>query len=219
MEKLLIFIKHHFSYLWKIIEFINGLIFSVLYKKRLGKILPAIFNEYTKPPFVFRSLKAIDAVPLYDMINRQDTIDMEYFRPHGLDVFSIRKQFSNRAFLMMGAFDKDQIVGYFFLRFFINRKCFVGRIIDKPYRGRGIGLVMNDIMYETAWRMKFRCQSTISKNNTAIMHAHSMNNRMVVIKELQNDYLLVEFIKDAKGKRCRAKSLKLRAEYGKQAAF
>ncbi len=96
---------------------------------------------------------------------------------------------------MMGAFNQDKIVGYFFLRFFPNKQCFVGRLIDKEYRGQGIGTVMNNIMYETAWRMKFRCLSTISKNNIAVIRAHAKNPNMNVIKELQNDYLLVEFVR------------------------
>jgi len=85
-------------------------------------------------------------------------------------------------------------VGYFFLRFFANRKCFVGRIIDREYRGMGIGNGMNRIMYRTAWNMGFRCLSTMSKNNSAVMKAHQKNSSMLVLKELQNDYILVEFI-------------------------
>jgi hypothetical protein len=99
---------------------------------------------------------------------------------------------------MMGSFDGNKMTGYFFLRFFANKKCFVGRLIDKDYRGRGIGPVMNNIMYETAWRMSFHCLSTISRNNKAVMRAHAKNRTMIVLKELQNDYLLVEFIREPK---------------------
>ena len=95
---------------------------------------------------------------------------------------------------MMGTFADQKMVGYFFLRFFANRKCFVGRLIDKEYRGKGIGYEMNKIMYNTAWEMGFRCLSTISKNNKSVMGAHAKNSAMIVLKELQNDYLLVEFI-------------------------
>jgi hypothetical protein len=86
------------------------------------------------------------------------------------------------------------MAGYFFLRFFMNGKCFVGRLIDKDYRGKHIGKVMNRIMYETAWKMNFRCLSTISKNNQFVMRSHADNQKMVVLKDLQNDYLLVEFL-------------------------
>ena len=94
----------------------------------------------------------------------------------------------------MYAFDGDRLAGYFFLRFFANRKCFVGRILDREYRGKGIGNEMNRIMYRTAWSMGFRCLSTMSKNNRAVMKAHSRNSTMVVLKELQSEYILVEFV-------------------------
>ncbi len=100
---------------------------------------------------------------------------------------------------MMGVFQDNLLVGYFFLRFFFNRKCFVGRLIDKDFRGKGIGGEMNRIMYETAWRMKFRCLSTISQDNTSVMRAHSKNETMKVLKHLKNNYMLVEFVKADKG--------------------
>ena len=74
----------------------------------------------------------------------------------------------------------------------------MGRLIDKDFRGKGIGELMNNIMYTISWNMGFRCLSTISKNNTAVISAHKKNTAMVVIKELSNDYLLVEFVQKCK---------------------
>jgi hypothetical protein len=195
MEKFLIFIKHHFKFLWKIIEWGNGIVFLLVYSRKLDTVTTDVFKEFTDDNFTFRKLNLSDVEPLYNLIRSQNASDLEYFKPHGLDLHSIRKQHRNHAFLMMGSFANGNITGYFFLRFFINRKCFVGRLIDEKYRGRGIGLVMNKIMYETAWRMNFRCLSTISRNNKAVMKAHSRNQSMLILKELQNDYLLVEFIR------------------------
>ncbi len=198
MEKILIFIKHHFGFLWKIIEWINGSLFQCFYSSRLEKILPQVFNESANSTFLFRRLQISDAESLYDLIENQEKSDLEYFSPHGFDMVSIERQFKNRSFLMMGVFDKEKMIGYFFLRFFVNRKCFVGRLIDKQYRGKGIGLIMNDIMYETSWRMDFRCLSTISKNNKSVMKAHAKNPTIRILKELQNDYMLVEFVRNEK---------------------
>lgn len=195
MERLLIFIKHHFAFLWEIIEWSNGLLFSLFYKPRMKKVLADVFKEFTTAGFHFRTLTLADIDTLHELINSQPASDLTYFSPHGFDLKSLQAQFKKPSFLMMGAFEGNKMVGYFFLRFFFNRKCFVGRLINKDHRGKGIGLVMNKIMYETAWRLNFRCQSTISKNNAAVMKAHSKNLNMVVLKELQHDYLLVEFIK------------------------
>ena len=161
----------------------------------MERVVPAVFNEVVIPPFSYRRLDTKDAELVYDLIHAQEASDLEFFHPHGFDLNSIRKQFMNFSFLMMGAFEGDKLAGYFFLRFFVNKKCFVGRLIDKNYRGKGIGHVMNTIMYETAWRMGFRCLSTISRNNSLVMRAHSKNPNMKVLKELQNDYLLVEFVR------------------------
>jgi RimJ/RimL family protein N-acetyltransferase len=177
------------------IEWGNGIIFSLLYRPAMEKVLPSVFQELGSSPFSYKRLHVSDVKDLWKMIYLQEDSDLTYFSPHEFDSISLEKQFHNRAFLMMGAFDKDRLVGYFFLRFFANRKCFVGRLIDKPYRGKGIGNEMNTIMYQIAWRMGFRCLSTISKNNDAVIRAHAKNSTMVVLKELQNDYMLVEFVK------------------------
>jgi hypothetical protein len=98
---------------------------------------------------------------------------------------------------MMGAFASDELVGYFFLRFFFNKKCFVGRLVDYKYRRKRIGEGMNHIMYGIAWQMGFRCLSTISVNNSNVMVAHARNPNMVILKHLRNNFILVEFKRDS----------------------
>lgn len=196
MEKLLIFIKHNLPLVWLAIEWINGILFHVLYGKKMNSVLPNVFKDGIRQPYSVRRLDISDSEALFTMINNQDENDLRYFNPHRFDLGSITRALSNRSMLMMGIFDEGTIAGYFFLRFFANRKCFVGRLIDIKYRGKGIGQIMNYIMYETAWRMGFRCLSTISRNNTAVMKAHASNRQMVVLKELQNNYLLVEFVRE-----------------------
>lgn len=197
MEKLLIFIKHHFATLWYIIEWSNGKLCSLMYKSRMDRTTIEVLDEFKDYSYSFRRLNVSDAKSICNMIQSQAPSDLKYFNPHRFDLSSIQKQLYKRAFLMMGAFEGDSLVGYFFLRFFANRRCFVGRIIDKPYRGKGIGIAMNQIMYNISWRMGFRCLSTISRNNSNVIAAHSKNPFMIVLKELQNDYLLVEFVKPA----------------------
>ena len=194
MEQLLIFIKHHFRFLWELIEWSNSILFRLLYAHKLERIQSEVLGKAIPARFNSRLLKGTDMKLLHKMIADQDPEDLTYFHPHEFDLNSLNKQLKKTSFLMMGTFDDKRLVGYFFLRFFINRNCFVGRIIDKSYRGKDIGKDMNGIMYEIAWKMGFRCLSTISRNNTAVMHAHAKNPSMVILKELQNDYLLVEFI-------------------------
>jgi RimJ/RimL family protein N-acetyltransferase len=200
MEKIMIFIKHNLSFLWILVEWCNGTLFYLLYPSGIERVLHLVFKEAANPLFSYKRLTQFDVGAVQDIINSQLPSDLEYFKPHSFDQSSIRKQFRNPSFLPMGFFDGEKLIGYFFLRFFVNKKCFVGRLIDKDYRGKGIGLIMNTIMYEIAWRMGFRCLSTISRKNTSVMKAHSKNKNMIVLKELQNDYLLVEFIRGASEK-------------------
>lgn len=193
MEQLLLWIKHHLGFFWKIIEWGNGIAFNLVYLSRLESILQGVFTEFSSKSFEGRKLNASDIELLHQLLTSQNSSDLEYFKPHSFDLKSLHNQLNNKAFLMMGIFNHEKLVGYFFLRFFINKKCFVGRLIDAPYRGQSIGLVMNNIMYEIAWRMGFRCLSTISQKNKAIMKAHAKNPKMIILKELKNDYILVEF--------------------------
>jgi RimJ/RimL family protein N-acetyltransferase len=200
MEKIMIFIKHKLPFLWILVEWCNGTLFYLLYPSGIERVLHLVFKEAANPLFSYKRLTQFDVGAVQDIINSQLPSDLEYFKPHSFDQSSIKKQFRNPSFLPMGFFDGEKLIGYFFLRFFVNKKCFVGRLIDKDYRGKGIGLIMNTIMYEIAWRMGFRCLSTISRKNTSVMKAHSKNKNMIVLKELQNDYLLVEFIRGASEK-------------------
>jgi len=196
MEKLLIFIKHHLTLIWRIIESVNSVFFYLLHYAALQKVMTEVLSARSEGPFFYRQLQREDAGLLFDLIMAQKKSDLEYFKPHKFDLRSIQKQFENRSFLMMGAFDNERLIGYFFLRLFVTKRCFVGRIIDCEYRGMGVGVIMNTIMYETAWRLGFRCLSTISRNNRSVIRAHAKNENLKIIKELKNDYLLVEFIRN-----------------------
>lgn len=179
-------------------EWVNGVLFAFFYKSKLEMVLPIVFSEAATGRFAYRKLGIEDIRSLFDLIAEQTLSDLKYFSPHKFELTSLETQFKKPAFLMMGAFEKEKLAGYFFLRFFANRKCFVGRLIDKDYRGKGVGATMNFIMYETAWQMGFRCLSTISRNNISVMRAHSKNPDMIILKDLSDDYILVEFVRRKK---------------------
>jgi hypothetical protein len=194
LVRLLLYIKHHLGFLWQLLERTNAILFSILYSKKLDTICNRVLQDFSLTGYVFRVLTGKDIPELERLITSQGNERLNYFNPHGFDEASLLKVSRNPAFLMMGVFEGPQLVGYFFLRFFWNRKCFVGRLIDEPYEGKGIGRVMNNIMYNIGWRMGFRVMSTISKNNRLVMRSHANNHTMVVLKELADDYLLVEFV-------------------------
>lgn len=195
LVKILLFIKHHFKFLWSVVDCLNALIFRLFYYKQSKEIINKVIKEYKLPGYVFRNLEQNDLESLRFLVDRQKKERLTYFNPHGFEIKNLVNVYLNPSFIMMGVFNGPLMIGYFFLRCFWNRKCFVGRLIDEPYEGKGIGRVMNSIMYNIGWNMGFRVFSTISKNNHLVMKSHSNNPYMKILKELDNDYLLVEFIR------------------------
>lgn len=192
--RLLLLIKHRLPWLWTWVEWLNARLYHMLHIRRMQVEVARAFAEFTLAGFEFRPLEESDLNALHKLIEHQGADRLEYFQPHGFDHASLMRMHANPAFLMFGAFHKQQLVGYFFLRCFWNRKCFVGRLIDQPFERRGIGRVMNQIMYHIAWRSGFRCMTTVSKNNHAIMRSHERNPHAEIVRELGNDYLLIEFM-------------------------
>ena len=195
IARILLYIKHHLPFIWSGVEWLNALLFKILHFKRLIGISNQIIAKYTLSGFSFRKLEKIDLIELERFLKSQPPKRVAFFKPHRCDIESVKKVYKNPSFLMLGVFNDSQMVGYFFLRCFWNKKCFVGRLVDKNYEGKGIGKVMSEIMYNIAWSSGFRCLSTISKNNHLVMRSHAKNINMKKLKELANNYLLVEFVK------------------------
>ena len=194
MINLLIHIKEKVKPFWSIIEWINAGLIKILYHSKIKSALSQSIQQQTIEDYHIRLLTKSDIDSLSILIKNQDPAQLKYFEPHNFDHKSLEKIFRNPSFFRMGAFFDTHLVGYFFLRCFANKKCFVGRLVDKDHRRKGIGEAMNQIMYYTAWDSGFRCFATISKNNELVMKAHAKNDRMEILKELSNEHLLVEFV-------------------------
>ena len=194
MTRIFLFIKHNLPILWRLIEWMNGIIFSVLYRRRLLAAADNAIRAETQIEFRFVVLDNSNLKALADLLASQPAYRLAHFRPHEYDFTSIKRQSRNPAFLMFGAFSRKEMVGYFFLRCFVNRRCFVGRLIDHRHDRLGIGRAMNRIMYQTAWNSGFRVFTTVSKENEMVIRSHSRNPAAKVLKELPNNYLLIEFL-------------------------
>nr|MBD3621329.1 hypothetical protein [Sunxiuqinia sp.] len=190
----LIYLKHHVPFIWKMVEILNSLLFRLLYGQRIRQVVGEVIARSELPGYVFRRLEKNDLPELERLLRSQPAEKVAFFKPHGFGRKSLEAVYANPAFPMMGVFDGSRMAGYFFLRCFWNKKCFVGRLVDTPYEGRGLGRAMNGILYPIAWQMGFRCLSTISKNNRDVMRSHAGNPAMRIVKELSGDYMLVEFV-------------------------
>ena len=193
LVNVLLFIKENIKPVWFIFEWLNKVLFKFLFYKKFRKNLELALQQQYSLPYKFREISNEEINQIASFIPEQEPEQLIFFEPHEFDIKTLKSIYYNPSFFMMGVFFNTQLVGYFFLRCFINKKCFVGRLVDKNHRGKGIGKVMNEIMYHTVWSSGFRCFATISKNNVLVMKAHAHNKYLHVRKELKDDYLLVEF--------------------------
>ncbi len=199
IARLLLFIKHDLPWLWILVDWLNSRLYELLHRKRMSFQVDFAFSSFGLDGFEFRPLVATDLQALEALLVRQGDERLRYFQPHGFDQASLKKMYRNPAFLMFGVFAENDVVGYFFLRCFWNRRCFVGRLIDQPCEGQGIGRVMNQIMYQIAWRSDFRCMTTVSKENQQVIRSHRNNPHARIIGELSKGYLWVEFTEAGEG--------------------
>lgn len=193
MIKLLIYIKHHVSFIWSLVEWLNTTVFYFLYGHELGNQLNGLLEKY-KGEFSYRLLDNNDMYALSDFFSMQPENSFIFFKPHALDVCSLKKKNKDRSFLMIGVFDDQQLIGYCFLRCFFNKRAFRGKIVDVKYQGRGIAKQMGNLTTEICQLLKFRLFATISKDNVRSMASSRAVNRVKIVKELSNDYLYVEYL-------------------------
>ena len=85
ITRILLYIKHNLKLFWRIIEWTNGVLFKYLYLKRFETVIPEVLRVYGLKGLEFRVLASEDLKQLSDLISRQNTEDLAYFRPHDFD--------------------------------------------------------------------------------------------------------------------------------------
>lgn len=178
---------------------LNGEIFRFTYFKHLDATLQNQLKLQSKQSFQFRILMEPDLYHLSILLNSLEDNQKIFFEAHAYHLRALRQKLYNPSFFMMGVFDvKNVMVGYFLLRCFINKQCFVGRMVHEEFRGKGIGRMMNRVMYEAAWEAGFRVFATLSPKNKLVMQSHKKNPYIKTLKDLPENYKLVEFVKPVK---------------------
>ena len=173
----------------------NGWIFNVLYGKKVNDIIRDYLPYLYQDRYVYRCIDSKDLNQLFELLSNNS--DVQYFNPHNFDKETLENLHDNPSFLMMGVFDSQKLVGYFFLRFFFNKKAFIGRMVDGDYQRQGLAKGMSNIMYSITWDLGFRCLTTISEQNKPIFDLHKKEGNVVFLKKMKNNYHLVEILPDA----------------------
>lgn len=192
LYKLAHILRDRFGFIWKMVERLNALFFAMMHKKQLEKI-PEILQGFSDI-FTLRLAAPADAKPLASFFAEQPEEAFKFFKPHDFDEKSLTRIIKNEAFLTFLVLDGEKIVGYFFLRCFVNGKSFRGRIVDYRWRNQGIakqmGLVMNDIIS----LLHIRLFGSISPDNYASLQSTKAVNDIRIIKMLDNGYYYIEYL-------------------------
>lgn len=194
MIQFLVTFKKKFPFIWEFVESINGVIFKILFEAKVKSKAHEVLDEFKSEPLEYRFLTQNDLDDLVELFSRQNQEQFKYFKPHEFDKATIQRIYKNAAFLMLGVFDNNKMVGYFFLRCFLNKKSFTGRIVDEAYQGKGIAKRMGRILLQTAWYSGFRVFGTASRDNFKSLNSYKSINNFRIIKELDNNYIYFEYL-------------------------
>ncbi len=187
-------LRDKLSWLWNIIEWLNGMIFYMRYGKKLK-----VFSFTMIPDgYEIVPIKKIPTSDLVSFFERQPEEAYNYFRPHGFDAKSIKLLQRNKAFLGYVLKDKANgaIAGYCFNRCFFHGQGFRGRMVDIDYRGKGLGTAMNKILNEVGFDIGLRLFETVSKDNVASYKSALSASNVKVVKEQPHNELYLEIVQE-----------------------
>lgn len=194
MLKLLLYIKHHLTFVWDIVEWCNSMVFFIIYGRKLKKTTKHIVTLSNRPDLLFRPLENKDMQSLETFFSTQPEESFKFFNPHKFDLESLCKINKNKAFLMIGCYKNNVLAGYCFIRFFANKQAFRGKIVDYRFQGKGIAKEMGYLTTKICQEMQFRLFATISKDNVKSIAASKAVNEIKIIKELPDNYYYVEYL-------------------------
>lgn len=197
MMRFLLYIKHHLGFIWKTVELLNGFLFSMLWGRKFQAAADAVCKAYSNEQFTYLPATAGDLAALSAFFVRQPEESYRYFKPHAFDEKTLRGLYANPSFFQLLVKDQSgAIAGYFLIRFFVNRQAFVGYLVGKDYQGRGIAKAMCLITFKICWDHGFRTFATVSKENERALAVYRHINNFKVIKELADNYLHIEYVKE-----------------------
>lgn len=185
------FVKDKLGFLWNAVEWGNETVFTLQHTKGL-KDIPEILRKVSNDNLTVRQTTDSDVSGLVTFFAEQPEDAYTFFKPHGFDEKSLKKVLRNKSFMTFVVTEDDLIVGYFFLRSFVNGKCFKGRMVDYRQRGKGIGKFMGIAINNIATHLGMRIYSTISPKNYASLASAKAVNDIKIVKILENGYYYIE---------------------------
>jgi len=187
-------IKRECSFLWDVIEWGNSAAFYFIYRRRLSNVGDAV-NKSLPSGLRMKLLQKSDVDSLCEFFRRQPEDSFRFFAPHGFDKGSLQKVARNKSFLAFCLIDtsddSEPIIGYAFMRSFVNGTSYRGYMVDYRYRGRGLDKIIGIGLNNVGDTLGLRMYKSISPRNPASMKVTQDVCDIEVLKTLDNgDYLL-----------------------------
>lgn len=184
LYKLAHVLQEKFPWLWECVEAINAMLCG-LKIGGTGRLQECLMGDV-------RIADINDAGRLTDFFARQPEESFKWFRPHGFDVETMRKLLGRKSYIIYVLEEEDVIIGYAFLRCFINGKCFLGKMVDVNHQGKGVCTKLCKVGMDIAQKTGFRMFESINKENIGSMKASQKACDVIVVEELDNGDLLIE---------------------------
>lgn len=177
-------IQNKMPLLWEVVEGLNAAFCGIKIGKRL-QLQDCLTGGV-------RIADVNDAGRLADFFAYQPEESFRWFRPHGFDEKTLRKLLERKSYIIYVLEEKGEIIGYAFLRCFMNGKCFLGKMVDVNHQGKGVCTKLCEVGMNIAQKTGFRMFESINKENIGSMKASQKACDVIVVEELDNGDLLIE---------------------------
>lgn len=187
-------IKDKCSFVWNFMEWGNSVAFSIRYRKGL-KCLNEVVNAGVPERYTMRKASKEDVSGLLAFFSKQPEDSFRFFKPHGFDESSIRTVLGRVSFLTFVLLEKhdtgDEIVGYAFMRSFVNGSSYRGYMVDAAHRGRGLAKIIGCGLNRVGDALHLDMYKSISPHNPASMKVTQAVCNTEMLRTLENgDYLI-----------------------------
>lgn len=196
IDKIGIYIKKNLRPVYELAETLLGIWVYLANRKSIRSAISQSHQEgfFQGESLCIRQLKAEDITALSDFLNTLPESHLVFFRPHGFSKSALWICFHKPHFLMYGLFQNKALIGYALLKLFPGKKAFRGRIISQKDSGKGLGKLLSRYLDWQMGKLGFLARSTISRHNLASLKSHTVEGNFRVIDELEDDYILIEFL-------------------------
>lgn len=133
-----------------------------------------------------------DARKLAEFFARQPEDSFKWFRPHAFDEGTLKKLLKQKSYIIYVQEENEEIIGYAFLRCFMNKTLFLGKMVDVNHQGKGVCTKLCAVGMDMAIAIGFRMFESINKQNIGSMKASQKACDVIVLEELENGDLLIE---------------------------